>query len=225
MATHPFIHALKQEGASEGLISVFESVSRERYIDSGYRKFSGENRTFPTMLGEETDDPVTLMKMLQLLAPSKSWKVLEVGTGLGWSTAILSSLAGEVVTVEYHEELALRAKENLKAGGVENVRILAGDGTEQPADEEGFDGIIVHAASLSLPVMLMNQLRAGGRMVFPMGPAVSQQLIRFAPPLEDADDSPTRHVTFHDVCRFNSIRGFYGWIDIDDEYITDEAQV
>ena len=114
--------------------------------------------------------------MTDLLAPLPHDSVLEVGTGLGYQTAILARLAGRVWSVEIVEELALEAEARLRRLGYANVGIRVGDGSRGWAEHAPFDKILVAAAAELVPPALVEQLRPGGRMVLPLGGEEAQAL-------------------------------------------------
>jgi protein-L-isoaspartate(D-aspartate) O-methyltransferase len=158
-----------------------------------------------------SDPPGTLAKMLHYLAPRKSWRVMEIGTGSGYSTAVLSSLVREVVTVEFHESLALGAKERLARLRVKNVRFFAGEGTDREELLGPFDGILVLAACQKRPLSLVRSLKEKGVMVFPMGPIHQQQIIILRN--ESPDDREVLFkVEYRELCSFTPLRGPYGWL-------------
>ena len=115
--------------------------------------------------------------MTDLLAPTKDEHVLEIGTGLGYHTAILSELAGTVYTIEVIEELAEQAGRRLAAQGCTNVELRTGNGYNGWPDHAPFDKIIAAAAPELVPPALLSQLKAGGRMVIPAGLNEAQQLM------------------------------------------------
>jgi protein-L-isoaspartate(D-aspartate) O-methyltransferase len=115
--------------------------------------------------------------MTELLAPAKNHRILEIGAGSGYQAAILGQLAAEVCTVEISPELARSAAKTLRELGYANIAVRQGDGYKGWPEQAPFDGIVVTAAPPELPAALLAQLSAGGRLVAPIGPLWSQELI------------------------------------------------
>ena len=109
----------------------------------------------------------------------KIGKVLEVGTGCGYQTAVLAPLVKKIYSIERIEPLAKRAKATLKELGIKNVKLKHGDGTVGWKSQKPFDGILVAAAPLAVPEALFAQLANKGRLIVPVGPEGAQQLLRF----------------------------------------------
>jgi protein-L-isoaspartate(D-aspartate) O-methyltransferase len=114
--------------------------------------------------------------MTDLLDPQPGDDVLEVGTGLGYQTAILGRLAGQVWSVEIVEEFVTAAEARLKLVGIVNARVRVGDGSRGWAEHAPFDKILVAAAAKEVPPALMEQLKSNGRLVMPLGPPEAQHL-------------------------------------------------
>ncbi len=129
------------------------------------------------MCGQTASQPSLQAYYLSLLRPRPDEKTLEIGTGSGYLTALLALMSDRVYSVERVRELSLRARRALDAMAVQNVALLVGDGTIGWRKYEPFDVIVVSAASPSVPSALVDQLSDGGRMLIPVGPRESQDLV------------------------------------------------
>ncbi len=158
------------------VLAALAKVPRERFVPPELIRFAYDNRPLPIGKGQTISQPYIVALSTQALAPSPEDKVLEIGTGSGYQTAILAELAGQVFTVERIPELARAAKERLSALGYRNVRFRVGDGTKGWPEEAPFDAILVTAAAPDVPRSLLSQLREGGRMVIPLGGRFAQDL-------------------------------------------------
>ncbi len=207
-----FLRLLTGAHIRKATVSAFSAVERAKYFDPIFHERANSPEPIPIGSGQKSDHLITLAKMIDLLELKKSRRVLEVGTGSGYSAAVLSHLAGEVVTIEYHEELALRARERIKSEGYDPVRFFCGDATDFDEPIGEFDAAIVLSACLRTPYSIINVLKPGGVAVFPLGPAFQQQITRYVNALEAPDIS--RNFKFFDLCNFDSIRGIYGWLDV-----------
>lgn len=211
---NPFLKALKDAGIDSRTIDAVIAVERSKYIDPFYHSRLDEMVSLPIGYGEKSDDPVTLARMIAFLAPERKWRVLEIGTGSGYSTAIIANMVNQIVTVEYHEQLAKSAKALLDEEGFYNIKFLAGDASVmRQKDLDVFDAAIIHAACVHRPFSIFSMLREGGKAVFPMGPAFRQQIVVYKNlPVMD-HNNPFKNMSFHDYCHYDSIRGQYGWVD------------
>jgi protein-L-isoaspartate(D-aspartate) O-methyltransferase len=162
------------------VISAMARVPRHEFLAEEYRGEAYEDRPLPIGEGQTISQPYIVAVTLAALALEGSEIVLEVGTGSGYQTAILAELASKVYSIERHTSLAKDAVETLARQGYSNVEILVGDGTQGWAERSPFDAIVVAAAAPRIPERLFAQLREGGRLVIPVGPADAQdlQLIR-----------------------------------------------
>jgi len=122
--------------------------------------------------------PYMVALMTELLRLQPADRVLEIGTGSGYQTAILAELAAEVVTIERHAVLAERARTVLRSLGYPNIAVIVGDGTQGYAEHAPYNAILVTAGGPQVPPSLEGQLAMGGRMVCPVGPREVQELIR-----------------------------------------------
>ena len=215
------IEDLKNNDIDEKLIKIVSEINRENFFDSHFKKQLFTGKPIPAGYGVESDDILLLLKMIEYLAPMKKSRVLEVGTGSGYSTAILSSLAKEVVTIEFNEILAKESKDKLLEEGYLNIKFFAGDVTRLEEKLGQFDRVIVYPACVQSPVVLFSMLKNNGIGVYPMGFPVSQQITIYKNKAKTEDI--TKKFSFHDYCSLKSIRGRYGWVDHVDGYIVDDV--
>jgi protein-L-isoaspartate(D-aspartate) O-methyltransferase len=206
-----YLKSLADAGIRKATVKAFEAVERLKYFDPIFSDRVYSPDPLPIGAGQKSDDPATLARMIDLLEPRRSWRLLEVGTGSGYSTAVLSQLVAEVATVEYYESLAQRAKERIRSDGFGSVRFFCGDATDFDEPIGEFDALVIFAACIRTPYSVLNMLKPGGVVVFPLGPAFQQQIARYTNALEAPDIS--KNFKFFDLCNFDSIRGAYGWLD------------
>lgn len=151
-------------------------VRRELFVKDEFKKYSYENIALPLNSNQTISQPFTVAYMTELLEIKKGDKVLEVGTGSGYQSAVLKELGAEVFSIERIKELYESAKEKLFQLGYK-VNIKYDDGTKGWSEFAPFDKIIVTAGSPQIPKQLLEQLNTGGRMVIPIGDEVSQKLV------------------------------------------------
>jgi protein-L-isoaspartate(D-aspartate) O-methyltransferase len=151
-------------------------VPRHEFVPEAYRAQAYEDHPLPIADGQTISQPYIVAVMLESLQLAPNDKVLEVGTGSGYATALLAELTTEVFSIERHASLAETARNLLVALGYSNVHVIAGDGALGLPASAPFDAILVSAAALHLPPALPTQLRDGGRMIIPIGSSDSQQL-------------------------------------------------
>jgi protein-L-isoaspartate(D-aspartate) O-methyltransferase len=153
-------------------------VPREPFVPPDLAAHAHDNRPLPIGYGQTISQPLIVAVMTHLLRLEPSSRVLEVGTGSGYQTAILAEIAAEVVTVEVVEALAAGARARLQAMGYRNIAFRIGDGAAGCTEGAPFDAILVAAAAPSIPPALLDQLRPGGRLVIPLGrDPLSQELV------------------------------------------------
>jgi protein-L-isoaspartate(D-aspartate) O-methyltransferase len=209
-----FLKTLKDAGAAQAVLRAFAEVDRRKFFDPIFADRVTVPEPIPIGSGQSSDDAVVLARMIGHLSLKKKSRVLEVGTGSGYSTALLACLAREVVTIEYYEDLARTAKSRVIGEGFSGARFFVGDATDFDGPLGDFDAILVTAACARTPYFLINAVRPGGIAVFPMGPAHQQQITRF---VNNPDSRRTGdNYRFFDFCTVDSIRGVYGWVDVDD---------
>lgn len=168
---------LRAEGISnEAVLAVLESTPRHLFMPESLAHKAYENTALPIGQGQTISQPLMVASMTQLLMQHDCHKVLEIGTGSGYQTAILAQLVDQVFSVERIAELQYQAKRRLKKLDLHNVSMRHGDGWQGWKTKGPFDGIIVTAAASEVPPALLQQLTDGGVMVIPVG-TVTQRLI------------------------------------------------
>lgn len=191
---------------SEAVLSVMETVPRERFLPESQRHQAYRDQALPLASGQTVSQPYMVAVMTEALSLEASDKVLEVGTGSGYQTAVLSPLASEVYSVERLPELAGRAEEILGELGCGNVRIRVGDGSLGWPEQAPFHAILVTAGAPRAPGSLKAQLSPqGGRLVVPVGDRFLQELIRIT---RTGDDFRSEKLL---ACRFVPLLGEEGW--------------
>lgn len=158
-------------------LEVFDRVPRHLFLPEGVWPRAYEDAPLPIGYGQTASQPSLQAYYLSLLEPQTHEKVLEVGTGSGYLTALLALLADRVYSVERVRELSQRARKALDAMGIQNVALLVGDGTIGWRKFQPFDVIVVSAASPRVPPALVDQLADGGRMLVPVGSRDAQDLV------------------------------------------------
>jgi protein-L-isoaspartate(D-aspartate) O-methyltransferase len=151
-------------------------VPRHEFVPEPYRAQAYEDHPLPIGDDQTISQPYIVAVMLEALQLQSADKVLEVGTGSGYVTALLAELAAEAFSIERHPALADRAREVLAGLGYSNVQVFTGDGTLGLPASAPFAAILVSAAATALPQTLITQLSDSGRMIIPVGAGDSQQL-------------------------------------------------
>ena len=171
------IEALRAEGvADQHVLDAMRRVDRAGFVPDSSRHLAYENAPLAIGQGQTISQPLVVGLMSQALALEQEHKVLEVGTGSGYQTAILGELAGHVVTVERHRLLAERAQAVLDQLGYTNIEVHIGSASAGWPAYAPYDRILVTAGAPRIPVQLVAQLAPGGRLVVPIGPRAEQQL-------------------------------------------------
>ncbi|HEY2035708.1 MAG TPA: protein-L-isoaspartate(D-aspartate) O-methyltransferase [Steroidobacteraceae bacterium] len=175
------VQRLREQGiTSLAVLDRIRNVPRHIFVDEALGSRAYEDTALPIGFGQTISQPYIVARMTEaLLQSGPLTKVLEVGTGCGYQTAVLAPLVERLYTIERIAPLLERAKERLKELGVRNVRFRHGDGSVGWKPQAPFDGILVAAAPLVVPEALLKQLQVGGRLLVPVGPEGEQELVRF----------------------------------------------
>ncbi len=160
-----------------GVLEVMGRIARHDFVPVEMQAYAYLDRPLPIGYDKTISQPFIVALMTDFLRVGKQHVVLEIGTGMGYQTAILASLAREVCSIELIEPLAVQAAQRLARAGCNNVEIRIGNGYNGWPERAPFDRIIATAAPELIPPSLIHQLKPGGRMVIPAGLEQSQQLI------------------------------------------------
>ena len=153
----------------ERVLDALRKVPREEFLDEESRSRAYQNRPQPIDCEQTISQPLIVAMMTEALQLSPESRVLEIGTGSGYSAAVLAEIAQDVYSIERHQKLIDRATRVLKNLGYQNIHLRHGDGTLGWPEEGPFDGIVVTAAGPGIPENLRQQLAVGGRLVMPVG--------------------------------------------------------
>jgi protein-L-isoaspartate(D-aspartate) O-methyltransferase len=175
------VQRLREQGISNAaVLERIRNVPRHIFVDEALGSRAYEDTALPIGFGQTISQPYIVARMTEaLLEAGPADNVLEVGTGCGYQTAVLAPLVKRVGTIERIEPLLARARGRLKELGIRNVRFRHGDGSLGWKTQGPFDGILVAAAPLAVPEVLLKQLKVGGRLIVPIGAEGQQQLVRF----------------------------------------------
>jgi protein-L-isoaspartate(D-aspartate) O-methyltransferase len=169
--------ALGKTAFDERVLRAMAKVPRHEFVPIEVQSYAYLNRPIPIGFDKTISQPLMVAVMTDLLELKSDDLVLEIGTGLGYQSAVLAELSGKVYSVEIIDELAQRAIERLKRQGYTNVEVRVANGYLGWPEHAPFDKVILTAAPDLIPTPLINQLKAGGRMVIPVGLPRAQQLL------------------------------------------------
>ncbi len=202
------IEALREKGINDlAVLRAFDLVPRHLFVPSGVHHRAYEDSSLPIGNGQTISQPSTHARYLELLALTGRERVLEIGTGSGYQTGLLSHLAAQVFSVERVPALLDRARLALRDAGIRNVSLLAGDGTLGWREYAPYDAILVTAGSPTMPEPLAEQLAEGGRMLIPLGGREEQTLTLVT---RRGDVWERRSVS---PARFVPLLGTHGWAE------------
>jgi len=204
-----FIKLLRKNKVRKKVIEAYEQINQLDFFDEAFSKKLYTDQPVPIGSGHVSDPPLALARMLHYLDLKNTSRVLEIGTGSAYSTALLSFMAKDVFSIEYLENLAREARLKMNNVDISNVRLFAGDGFYLEDALGRFDAIIICAACQKRPIPLMAHLKPGGKMVFPMGPAYRQQIAVMSNTVDENNGTayPTK---FHEFCEFPLAIGPFG---------------
>jgi len=173
------VRRLRDQGIrSAEVLERIRNVPRHLFVDEALASRAYEDTALPIGMGQTISQPYVVARMTEaLLERLPGGKVLEIGTGCGYQTAVLSPLVKEIYTVERIPELLRKTRQRLRSLDIYNVRFRLGDGWEGWPKYAPYDGIIVAAAARELPQKLLEQLAPGGILIIPVGPDRMQELV------------------------------------------------
>jgi len=202
------IETLQANGIRDlSVLRAFDEVPRHLFVPTGVRHRAYDDAALPIGSGQTISQPSIHALYLDVLRLTGRERVLEIGTGSGFQTALLARLAAQVFTIERVVALMDRAKEVLRALAVNNVSYLVGDGTIGWREYGPYDAILVGAGSPTVPQPLIDQLAVGGRLLCPVGAREKQEVV-----LVTRDISGVTTSIIADA-RFVPLVGTHGWVD------------
>lgn len=202
------IEHIREKGIRDlEILRAFDVVPRHEFLPQAVWHRAYEDAPIPIGFGQTASQPSLQALYMQLLELRSTDRVLEIGTGSGFQTAVLAQLADHVYSVERVRELAVRAREMLEKLRISNVALLVGDGTIGWRRYAPYDAILVAAGGPEVPEPLLDQLAMGGRMLIPVGSREAQRLMLVRRTPSD--------VVYEEVldCKFVPLLGRFGWAE------------
>ena len=200
------IASLRHAGIYDSrVLQAMASIPREQFVSEPHRSMAYADRALPLSLGQTISQPLMVAVMTQALYLTGRERVLEIGTGSGYQSAILGCLAASVYSIERHAELTASVASRLAALGISNVTLLVGDGSLGWPPEAPYDRILVTAGAPAIPQPLVDQLIPNGILVLPVGKADVQELQVVY------KGTDTLHIESLGACLFVPLIGEAGW--------------
>jgi len=167
------VETIRKKGIKDKMVlNAISKVPRHLFMDSGFVDFAYQDKPFPIGADQTISQPYTVAFQTELLGVEPDHKILEIGTGSGYQTAVLIELKAEVYSIERQKELYTKVKKFLPTVGYVPKKLVFGDGYAGLPENEPFDGIIVTAGAPYVPKALLGQLKIGGKLVIPVGDEV-----------------------------------------------------
>lgn len=205
-ARRRLVETLREKGIADlAVLRAFDLTPRHLFVPSGIRHRAYEDNALPIGNGQTISQPSTHARYLELLNLTGVERVLEIGTGSGYQTVLLSHLAAQVFSIERVAPLLETARKAIQAAGARNVSLLAGDGTLGWREYAPYDSILVTAGSPEVPEPLLRQLAEGGRLLAPLGERDAQVLTLV---IRRGDRFERRAIA---PARFVPLIGRHGW--------------
>lgn len=198
--------------SDERVLDAMRQIPRVAFVPPSAREVAERDAPVPIGHGQTTSQPTLIAHIVASLELAATDRVLEVGTGLGYQTALLASIAAHVYSIDRYEDLVETARGNLAGQGLHNVSLRVGDGTQGWPEHAPFDAIVVSAAFPDVPPPLIAQLAEGGRLIQPLGGTRGDDLVRYRK--IDGELVVDRHLG---AARFVPLRGRHGLADDRDD--------
>lgn len=200
------IETIRERGIDDlEILNVFDQVPRHHFVPEAVRHRAYEDSALPIGFGQTISQPSIQALYLQLFRPGRNDRVLEIGTGSGYQTALLARMAGHVYSVERIRELSVRARAVFDRLRFSNIALLVGDGTIGWSRYAPYDAILVTAGAPDAPRTLLEQLAPGGRLLIPIGDREEQRLTLFH---RTESGFEREDIT---ACVFVPLIGRFGW--------------